>query len=806
MLYADFECLTEKLPGCDPNILEAYTQKYQKHRPCSYGMLGVKNCGHREEIEDVEIYRGQDAVDHFLHSVLNQAEKYQATIDNCQPAAHSTVNLQTCNICNDSLDAAGVVEHCHICGTVRGVAHAKCNLGYRLDRDVIVGMHNLRRYDGHLIMQGIGDVCQERNVKIECVPKGMEDYLSFSLVVKRSSGTYRIRFIDTCQFLTAPLATLADNLKDLPIMERFYSGKDLELLRRKGVYCYDHMDDWSKFDETSLPAMIAFHSTLTGRDISLEDYHHARDVWNHFKIRNLGEYSDLYLKTDVILLADAFETFRKFGLETYRLDPAHYCTLPSFAWDACLLYTGAKLELLQDVDMYTFFESGIRGGVSMISGRYAKANNPYLPDTYDPGKEHKYITYLDMNNLYGKSMVDWLPVGEFEWVDEIPEEGIGYVAEVDLEYPAELHDDHNDYPLAPERLRITTDIVSPYSRQTQDPTETEKLVPNLKPKTKYIIHHRNLEYYIKKGLIVTKVHRVLKFREEQWMKPYIMFNTEMRAKATTEFEKDLYKLLNNAVFGKTMENVRKYVNIELVTDEKRFLKLVSNPRYQQARPFTENLVAVWLTRPSQQLNKPIYVGFTVLELSKLYMYKFHYDEMRSRYGDRARLLFTDTDSLAYEIRTKDWYQDMANMLPLMDTSNYPQDNQLYSDANKKVIGKMKDETAGQPIEELVGLRSKMYSIKVGNVEKKTAKGVTKDVVKHHLTHSDYLTVLNKAGVRRDQMRMIRNEEHNMYSIVVNKTSLSAYDDKRYIMDDGKRTLAHGHWRISRMVAGCEGPN
>jgi hypothetical protein len=216
----------------------------------------------------------------------------------------------------------------------------------------------------------------------------------------------------------------------------------------------------------------------------------------------------------------------------------------------------------------------------------------------------------------------------------------------------------------------------------------------------------------------------------------------------------------------------------------------------EARRFSDDLVAVQLKRPSTTLSKPIYVGFTVLELSKLYMYEFHYDVMKAKYGSRAQLLFTDTDSLAYAVKTEDWYADMRGMLHLLDTSNYPTDHPLFSNANKKVIGKMKDETPAEPIEEFVGLRAKMYSIKKRGGEKKTAKGITKAVVRTKIRHEDYLATLRECKSRRDRMRMIRNNNHQMHSVEVNKVSLSPYDDKRYILRGGIATVAYGHWRIA----------
>jgi hypothetical protein len=289
------------------------------------------------------------------------------------------------------------------------------------------------------------------------------------------------------------------------------------------------MDAWSKFEEDQLPPKEHFYSSLNDDACKDEDYAHAQTVWNAFGITNMGEYHDLYLKTDVLLLADVFEEFRRFAQDTYLLDPCHYLTLPSYAWDACLRYTGVKLELLKDEDKYTFFEKGIRGGVSMISHRFARANNRYLPD-YDANMPSCYIIYLDANNLYGKAMVDALPVSDFEWIDgqdinwlaQEDDQEWGYVTEVDLSYPQELHDAHNCLPLAPEKMKITREMLSPYQQTFPDSIEVEKLVPNLMPKQNYVVHYRNLRFYLEMGMAVTVVHRVLRFRQRPWMAPYIL--------------------------------------------------------------------------------------------------------------------------------------------------------------------------------------------------------------------------------------------------------------------------------------------
>ena len=263
------------------------------------------------------------------------------------------------------------------------------------------------------------------------------------------------------------------------------------------------MDSLEKLKETALPPKEAFYSRLNDGGISDEDYTHAQNVWKTFKMKYFKDYHELYNKVDVLLLADVFENFRNICLTNYELDPAHYYTAPGLAWDAALKVTGVSLELLSDNDMLLMVEEGIRGGVSMISNRYAKANNKYMDDKFNSNEPSKYIQYLDANNLYGWAMSKPLPTHGFKWMKDNELnvwEKTPCILEVDLEYPKELHDLHNDYPLAPEQIKVN---------------KTKKLIPNLWNKKNYIIHYENLKECLNLGLKITNIHRGLKFKESQ---------------------------------------------------------------------------------------------------------------------------------------------------------------------------------------------------------------------------------------------------------------------------------------------------
>ena len=387
---------------------------------------------------------------------------------------------------------------------------------------------------------------------------------------------------------------LVKSTDSFPIVQRIFMEEDKRrLLLKKGIYPYEYMDSSERFDETELPEKEKFYSSLSGKGITDEEYAHAQEVWKKFGCRNLGDYHDLYVITDVLLLADVFENFRKICKDKYGLDPAHYYSAPGLSWDALMKKTGVDLELLTDLDMHLFIERGMRGGISMASKRHAKANNP-LVEGYNPSEPTNYITYLDANNLYGWAMSQPLPKSGFHWRRVMPtEEQImkigpnakkGWILQVDLEYPEELHDAHNGYPLAPEKRATEPWKMSEYQQRPMadlglEPPNTEKLVLTLEGKEKYVTHYKNLQFYLIQGMRLKKVHRVLEFNQEPWMESYIRMNTEFRKQAKSDFKTNFYKLMNNSAFGKTMENLRNRVDVKIVRawEANRIHKLVSDP-------------------------------------------------------------------------------------------------------------------------------------------------------------------------------------------------------------------------------------
>ena len=365
-----------------------------------------------------------------------------------------------------------------------------------------------------------------------------------------------------------------------------------------------------------------------------------------------------------------------------------------------LKMTNIKLELMTDIDMFQFIEKGMRGGVSYIANRYGNANNKYMKE-YDEKAPSKYIMYLDANNLYSWAMSQYLPTGNFKWMTDKEISKIdlgkykaygkkGLILEVDLEYSRALHNIHNDYPIAPEKVKVSNDTLSAYCKKIAEKYNisiglVSKLIPTLRDKKEYVLHYRNLQLYLDLGLKMKKVHRVLKFDQSPWLKQYIEFNTEKRKHAKNSFEKDFFKLMNNSVFGKTKENLRKQVDVRLVTNEKKLDKLTSKPTYVNSKIFNENLMAVHKIKETLTLNRLPYVGMCILDLSKMLMYDFHYNYIKKKYNNRARLLFTDTDSLTYEIEAEDVYKDFWNDKDMFDNSDYLESSPYYCNVMRKSL-------------------------------------------------------------------------------------------------------------------------
>ncbi|XP_035232762.1 uncharacterized protein LOC118204561 [Stegodyphus dumicola] len=485
VVYADFECISKPTESCQPTSEASYSEVYQKHEPYNFCYYICEAHGF---YKPPVVYRGPNAENVFIKKIMKEAEDIYEIYQKPKPmSALSEEQIRKyehaaiCYLCGDEFTVANwkVHDHCHLTGAYRGPAHNQCNIKLKVPHFLPVIFHNLSGYDAHLFIKELA--IDDRNLNV--IAENTEKYISFSKKVK---GRFSVRFLDSFRFMASSIEKLSGNLtpEQFVHINSSFSKSQAALLLRKGVFPYDYISDINKLEETCLPAKEAFYSHLNEESISGTEYEHAKNVWNEFNIQTLGEYSDLYVEIDFLLLTDIFENFREVCMETYHLDPAWYYTSPGLSWDAMLKVTKTEIELLTDYDMFLMVEKGIRGGISQCSNRYAVANNKYMFE-YDAALPSKYLLYLDANNLYGLSYEPTFATPKFQVgrisqynidITKVPSNSsIGYIIEVDLEYPEQLHNIHSDLPLTSE---------------TRAPPgcKENRFLTTLNNKTKYVNH------------------------------------------------------------------------------------------------------------------------------------------------------------------------------------------------------------------------------------------------------------------------------------------------------------------------------
>jgi len=802
-IYADFE-----------SFLQKNNDQSDTHVPS--GFCVVTTSIFEDHDYQLFCYTGENVMDEFFAHMQREEQRIRTILSANEPMKDLTVEEQVkhnaatvCSSCNREFtdNRRKTRHHCHVTGKYIAPVCQICNLKlkYRKSNEhffVPCFFHNNSAYDSHIIIKHL----HSKNAKITVIPSNTEKFIGFQI-----DG---IRYLDSFKFLPSSLDNLVQNLHNDGMEPFKYTrrtfGDSEPNIFQKGIYPYEHMADRDVFKETSLPPKEAFYSKLKMEGITNDEYERAQQMWTRYGCQTMEDYTSLYVKLDTVLLADVFEQFRRLAFWQYGLDPAHCWTLAGYTWEAALKFTGVQLELITDPNIYLMVESAIRGGISTVSNRLATANNKYLEKkSYDPSKPTSFIMSWDVINLYGYCMLSKLPCGNFQFLED-PEnfdfetvqydDDTGYILEVDLQYPDELHDSHSDLPLAPEHLKVMPDMLSDYSKTDTNFHGQVALTPNLYDKTKYVLYLRNLQLYTQLGMKVQKIHRVLAFDQKAYLAPYILYNTEKRQQARSDFEKDLYKLLSNAVYGKTIEQLRKRTHIKLISDPNEAKRYIRKPTCQSFHIINEDLTMVHLGKKKIQMNKPIFAGMVILDIAKTVVYELHYNYILKKFSsEKAKLLFTDTDSLTYSIETGDIYEEiLPDAAEHFDCSEYPKSHVLFSTVNKKRLGKWKDENSKTgPIRQFVGIRAKMYSIRCVNKDhnKLKAKGIVKVYCQRKLRHRHFLRALHKKKTTSAKFWLIRSSIHNLKTVLVNKSSLNPSDCKRYVLHNGINTLAYGHYSL-----------
>jgi len=820
VIYADFECILQK---SNKTLIKGTEQE---HLPCGFKLIVVNDKS--EEIHQ-RLYQGRNADVEFVKTlkeegafIMSEYKKNEKMVmtnadwksfnsaKKCY-LCNGAFNTAKCYLCNGAFNTAKkcylcngtfqilnkVRDHDHMTGQYRGALHPKCNVSlHNRFTKIPVYFHNGRKYDTHLFMKALSESFE----KLEIIPKNSDNYVTIT--------ADKFQFLDTMSFLTASLESLVDTqLKSgadsFKISKKHYK-ENLEDFLRKGVYPYEYMDTFDRFNEPELPPIEAFYSSLRQKGIEAKDYEYAKKMFDKYCL-SMRDYHNIYLEQDVYLLADVFENFRTISLKNYGLDPSWYITLPGLSWDSALKMSNKTIEVFNEnqKDMLLMTEKGVRGGISCIIKRFAESTNDTI------------IKYYDANNLYGWAMNQHLPIGDYKWeeskdfsteiIKNLPDDGArGYLFEVDLHVPDHLHDYLRDYPPAPLHIVVKDSMLSPYTKQMKETLNisedtTKKLILSLEDKKNYVIHYRLLKQYISLGVEVTRVSRVISFKQEPWLKCYIDFNSTKRAQSKDNTEKDFFKLANNAIFGKTIENVRKRSAVKIYAGNK---TIAPSPawlnKWENHEIISDKLTFVEYQKTKDKINKPVIVGQAILDLSKLLMCQTFY-MLKEKYPS-MRLLMTDTDSFVLELpkRFNDDLLHDEEFKDLFDLSEFPESSPFFDAKNKKIVGKFKDEMAGKEsnIMKFVGLKPKMYCFELDNAkDKNTAKGVDREHSKT-LTFSVYKSILDTQKISKFASHSIRSRRHETFTIQMTKTCLSPFDNKFYQLDN-INSVPYGHYLTRR---------
>lgn len=607
-------------------------------------------------------------------------------------------------------------------------------------------------------------------------------------------------FLDSCAFLGDSLAKLTETLKvsrhNFSILSQLEDNPARQkLLTRKGVYPYSFATSIDRLMKTkTLPGVSNFHSDLADESCSEEDYVHAQKVFERFNCRSMMDYTLLYLRTDVYLLAEAVINLRNMVYDEFKLDICNYLSLPMLTKDLMLKMTGVRIDLISDPEMSNLLQHNIRGGLSYINCRLATQRSGFS------------IVYLDANNLYGKAMTYPLPLRDFRWMTEEDisdmkenwktrihdHDGDGYILEVTLKYPEHLHVSHNSFPLAPEHMEINEELLSPYARtclsdlSQKSKYKSKKLTATFNDRKHYLVHGLNLKLYLEQGLELVEIHKGIVFHQEAFVKPYIDMCSKKRAEAPTKSMKDMYKLLCNSLYGKFIENIMKRIECNFNMTKEEALIRNSSPLCQSVKVMGENLTISFLKKPVVAMKQSWAIGFAILELSKLVMQQSYYEHVKPQLSDNVSVLMSDTDSWVLRVKENS-SDDVVKKLgdDFMDCSNYDPSHELFSTHNKAVVGKFKNEVPKTNIRRFVGLRAKSYAFDTdtsrnSNDDTRKCKGVSAAKVRK-LSFEDYEKCVKNITSLEVEQNQLRSFDHENRMIRCTKQAFSSFDDKRYLL-------------------------
>jgi hypothetical protein len=697
---------------------------------------------------------------------------------------HRFLNADKCYICRKSFENIEhkVRDHDHLkeFDNYRGAAHAKCNVLLRKRCFVPCYVHGLGSYDAHhLIKIFVAQGVQRINV----IPCTIEKYVSFSIWL----NGIELRFLDSYRLINTSLDQITSALPEDKFIETKKTFAPLlhALLKKKGPFPYSFLRDASSLDFEGYPERHWFKNDLTGDEITDSEYDRGRSIWQAAGCVKFSDFLHVYQCSDTTQLMDCVLYVRSLFWEKFKLDCAHFLSLPHLSLSAMLKHTGVSIELMTD-DMQEGFEMikrSIYGGLTSVGVRYVEAD------------EHKSLVFCDANALYSFVMLSFpnavggytfVDVGLHDWSKVDLDGDYGYFLEVDLSFPREIHDYLNCFPPVPERKKPPGGT-------------TPRLIQDFLPKKDYVIAIGHFQLVLKLGVKCDRISRVLQYRQSNYMRAYVEVISKWRREAKSTCESNFFKMSLNSLYGKFNEVLERRRDLRVVTGEQQLEKLVRKGNFLERHIFHYpkfDLTLVEMAKGVVKQDRPNIVGAVILANSKVYMMRFWYDVLKRKFEHKnLKLLLTDTDSFIFSINTPTLVEDMLSIKEHFDFSNLPKDHALYSTENAKVFGKFKDESNGERILAFCSPRTKSYSLLYENAEMNKLKGIAKNFVKKYLHHEDYKKCVLEKQKLYATYKTIQSKNHNLYTVEINKLALEATDLKRVILADGINTLAYGHYAL-----------
>ena len=817
IMYCDFESIL--VPINDPK----YNDKYE-HKLSSYCFQLV--CKERPKFNKFKIYRGKNekdpVIDHFfndikdilIHIQLCKKKYYSLPVlDNIQQKKHDkATHCEYCEIEFDDKDHKKCAHHNHINGSFLGSACLTCNSKMKVNNCLHIVFHYLKGYDSNYILSRMSKHFEGQNI---------------NLIGRNTSNVFHmninnyIKIIDSYEYITCKLESLSKNLdmKNIKYTRNLIEKYNLthEFIQ-KDIFPYRYINSFEHYNNKKFPNISYFNTD----EITYKKY---KDFY-YQNFKNLGSFSDYYLMKDTLILTDIMENYRDMFIKRYKTELFSHYTINSLTFELFKKYNPVKIKIIDDYSMYESFQKMLVGGLCGCgSTRYAKANNKYLKN-YNPNEETSYIMHYDINSMYAHIMRKYkLPYDGFEYLSNIEIKNFniwdydensefGFILCIDIsEIDIAYHDYFSDLPIFPHKRKIFKKEISEYQKDILIKNDkkflcTEKVVLDYHAKKEYVIHYLTLQCFLKLGgFEMKKIHYIIKFKQDNYMRKYIEKNHKYRQDAMRRKNKNndsMFKLMNNSLFGRCLLNKEKYnSNIRIVSEIDKAKKIVSKESFKDydiissSDEDSDNIDTVLfnIEKNHVKLDSANYIGSTILCLSKKLIYDYWY-KLKNKYKNNISMLYIDTDGFVCNIKnTDDVYKDMYEMGDMFDMSSYNESFDFYRKGEYDT-GKIKDECPATVITEAVSLKDKLYAyVKEDNeVEFRGIK--FKNKKNNDITFERFKNALfNNESISNEFERIKSTKDCKIYSYTDSKTLIS-YSDKRFYINE-TMSYPYGHFMINK---------